>query len=325
MESVIDIQNDGSLDWFDSQFAIGDVESALKEVKAETKININKAKELAGSAFCNYDDEKKYYVNMGDDIKKALESGEVQFVKGKNGEIYAQLRNLNGQFGNKLSITEEFKDAGLSFEELQLSVQMEEMADKLGEIIELLKTVESLLHDAKIDRQNDRRGLFYSGFSLYLEARQISDEFLRKQVMAQALKSINDSNYQMIQDIRTNIEYLTTGQYKRKKNSKELIDEKINTIKQCYEIVYKSTMLKAMIYKESNEIAAMVTTLDEYGRFYERMINPYIWPLSELDKNSQFFASGPWGKIAYNSTALKLASVNMLSKKETIVIEMGEG
>ena len=42
----------------------------------------------------------------------------------------------------------------------------------------------------------------------------------------------------------------------------------------------------------------MLTAIDEYGRFIEKMIVPYAGLLSELDKNDKFIKTGEWGTIA---------------------------
>ena len=42
----------------------------------------------------------------------------------------------------------------------------------------------------------------------------------------------------------------------------------------------------------------MLTTIDEYGRFVEKLIVPYAGVLSELDQNDRFIEKGTWGTIA---------------------------
>ena len=102
----------------------------------------------------------------------------------------------------------------------------------------------------------------------------------------------------MIQDLRTNLDYLMNKKYLKTKKPTEKIEEHLDTIQQCYDIIFRASFLKAMIYQENNEIGPMLTSIDEYARFVEKMISPYVGRLSELDKNSKFIDEGAWGKIA---------------------------
>ena len=305
---------------FEDQFTVSSFEKKIDADSHDSEQTISSAKKIVQDTF-NKQDKKKYNVNLSDEIRDALENGEVEFVQGKNGDVYAQLRNSNGKFGKKLSITEELEDAGITFESLKIAVQMEAIAEQLKEVTSTLKEIETQISEAAIDRRNDRIGLFYSGMSLYMEASQVSDDTFRKHLMAQALKAISDANSQLIQDIRASIEFLSTEQYKRRKKPLELIEENLNAIKQCYEIVYKATMMKALIYHEAHELVAMATAISEYGEFIEKMIAPYTGLLSELDKNSKFISAGPWGRIA--STQLNCDAIkNRLCVNDKLVIEM---
>ncbi len=309
-------------DMFDEQFSVAAFVEKIEADSSDSKETISSAKEIVKKTM-NGSDEKKFYVDLPDEVKQALENGEAEFVKGKNGEVYAQLRNENGRFGKRLSITEELEEAGVGFDELRIAIQMEAIAEQLKEVASTLKEIEAQISETIADHRNDRIGLFYSGMSLYMEAIQISDETFKKQVMAQALKAVSDANSQLIQDIRSSIEFLSTEQYKKRKKPLELVEENISAIKQCYEIVYKSMLMKALIYHDSHELIAMTTAIGEYSEFIEKMIVPYAGLLSELDKDSKFIDSGPWGRIA--KTRLNCDEIKKrLTAQEKLVIEMRE-
>lgn len=322
VESYDNTYYDKLREMFDEQFSVSSFVDKIEADNHSSKDIILSAKDSVKKALSRDSEETKYYVDMSAEVKQALESGEVEFVKGGNGEVYAQLRNANGRFGKKLSITEDLDDAGINYDELRAAIQMEAIAEQLKEVVSTLKEIEAQLSDSIADHRNDRIGLFYSGMSLYMEAKHISDDAFRKQIMAQALKAISDANSQMIQDIRTGIEFLATEQYKGRKKPKELVAENIKAIKQCYEIVYKSTIMKALIYYENYEMVAMATAIGEYSEFIENLIVPYTGMLSELDKDSKFIAQGPWGKIA--NTRLECDDIKkILSGSDNhLVIEM---
>jgi hypothetical protein len=293
------------LSLFDEQFSIADFSSAFDKAEAASESVLSSTRVAVQRAFDNNEDKANYVVDMNDELRDAIESGDIELITGKNGDVYAQLRNANGRFGKPLPIKKELADEGITAEALQMALQMEAIKVQLQIIIDGMREIESRVTDVIQGQRNDRIGLFYSGLSLYIEARSIRDEVLRKQVVAQALQSISNANSQMIQDVRTSVEYLITGQYRNSKKMTGKIDEHISIINQCYDVVYRASFLKAAIYQDNGEIASMLTAIDEYGRFVEKMIVPYAGKLSELDRRNKFIEKGTWGTIAHSLTGCK--------------------
>ena len=81
-------------------------------------------------------------------------------------------------------------------------------------------------------------------------------------------------------------------QYKSTKQKVQKIEEHLSAIRQCYDIVFRAAFLKAWIYQQNGEIGAMVTAIDEYGRFIEKLVVPYAGKLSELDSSDRSFLLG---------------------------------
>lgn len=294
---------DGFSELFNEQFTISDFCTTLEQAETQSTLVIKSARTAIRKAYDNQGPESRFVVDMTDEIKQAIDSGEVRLDTGKNGEAYAQLRFSNGHYGEKLSIKEELQAEGLSAGELKLAMQMEMIKDQLKAIIDGVKEIEGKVTEAIQGQRDDRIGLFYSGLSLYLEARSISDEYLKKQILSQAIKSISDANHQVIQDIRTAMEYLMAEKYKEAPSKMmKNVEERLSTIHQCYDVVFRASFLKAAIYQENGEIPAMIMTIDEYGRFVEKMIIPYVGKLSELDRDSHFIEKGTWGKMAHSLT-----------------------
>lgn len=289
------------LSLFDEQFSIADLSHAIESAENSSSGILETTKRAVYRAFEKdaNSNNPKYIVNFDDETKAAIKCGNVELVPAKDGGFYAQLRNTeNKQLSKKLSITEELGEEGIDTAALHTALQMEAIKKQLTTIIQSVQEIEEKVTEVIQGQRNDRLGLFYSGLSLYIEAKEIQDVSLKKQITAQALRSINDANAQMIQDIRTNIEYLITEEYKIHKKTTRKIEEYLNVIRQCYDVVYRAAFLKATIYQENGEIAAMLTAIDEYGRFIEKLIVPYAGKLSELDRHSQFIESGTWGEIA---------------------------
>lgn len=286
---------------FDNQFLISDFCTAIEKSETKSNSTIDSIKIAILRAYEKEESESKFVVNFTDEIKQAMVNGEVRLDTGKNGDIYAQLRCSNGRLGAKLSIKEELQNEGVSAEDLKLAMQMDAIKEQLDIIVEGMKAIENKVTEVIQGQHNDRIGLLYSGFSLYVESKVISDEALRKLLVSQALKSVSDANYQVIQEIRTAMEYLVTEQYRaNKKAMLAMIAEKLNVIKQGYVLVFRASFFKAIVYQENSEFTAMTMALDEYSRFIEKLIIPYAKYLHELDKESRFFNDSVWGKMAYS-------------------------
>ena len=293
---------------FDEQFTVADLQEAISrdENQADSVLSsVKKAVKKAASTAQDDSEESRFVVDLNDDLKQAIDAGDIKLDTNSSGEIFAQLRDENGHYGKKLPIKEELIEQGVSVEAVELALQMDVIRDQLKEIISALSSIESRVTEVLQGQQNDRLGLFYSGLSLFLEARSVADPALKRQITAQALKSLSDANAQMIQELRTSVEYLTTEQYRRSKKITEKIDEHLSIIHQCYDIVYRAAFLKAAIYYENNEMPAMLTAIDEYGRFVENLIVPYAGKLSELDRHNQFIEKGTWGTIAHTLVGCK--------------------
>jgi len=310
------------LSLFDEQFTISDFKSAFERAEVTSESVLSSTRTAVQKAFDNSDEKSNYVVDMNDDLKNAIENGDVELVTSKNGDIYAQLRNSNGRFGKPLSIKKELTEEGITVEALQMAIQMEAIKAQLQIIIEGMREIEGRVTDVIQGQRNDRIGLFYGGLSLYVEARNIRDDVLRKQVTAQALQSISNANSQMIQDIRSSVEFLVTGQYHNSNKMTSKIDEHLTIINQCYDVVYRASFLKAAIYQDNGEIASMLTAIDEYGRFVERMIVPYAGKLSELDKHNKFIEKGTWGAIAHSLVGCKELR-QQICNNNTYLLRMG--
>lgn len=311
------------LSLFDEQFSIDDFDKSIHTGSDASKSVLSKARNAVGKAYSELEDDDAYHyeVSMTDELKKAINSGEVSLVTGKDGLVYAQLRGDKGRFGKPLPIEKHFEEQGLTVEQIELAIQMDAIRAQLESMIETLKTIEGRVTEVIQGQHNDRIGLFYSGLSLYAESQRITNDSLRTLTQANALKALSDANSQVIQEIRTSIEYLVTEQYKGSKDITKEIDERLSSINKCYDVVYRSSFLKSTIYYERGEIEAMLTSLDEYGRFIQKLIIPYAEILSELDENEKFIEKGTWGAIA-NTLSICSEMREKLSAPEELLLTM---
>ena len=309
---------------FDEQFAVADFEALIEKTESDSESVLSSARRAVYNAYDRNQDNPKYVLDISDDIAKKIDNGEIQLVT-YDGEVFAQLRDEKGRYGKRLPIKKDLEEEGVSAEQVQMALQMEAIKAQLKSIINSMKELEVYVKDVLQGQRNDRIGLYYSGMSLYLEASATRDEFLRKQLISQAIKSLNDANSQMIQDIRTSIEYLMTKKFRHSKNSKERmekIDEHLAIIQQCCGVVFKSACLKAIIYSSSKELDAMLVSIEEYGRFVEKLIVPYVGELSELDSSVKLISKGSWGQMAETFIGCKNIR-EQISRRDTFLLSSG--
>lgn len=270
--------------------------------------------------------EVRYVVDMSEDLIKAIDKGAVKLDCKKTGEIFAQIREASGHYGNKLPIKKELIAAGIDPFSVGNALQMKAIEHQLNDMMDTLEDIGQDVSEVIQGQQNDRIGLYNSGLNLYLESRNIQNQEFRMLVAAQALKSLSDGNEQILQELRSDANYLLEGKYKQKKGrSAEEIQDRMMNINRCFDVIHRSYLLKAGIYYERGELQAMLSTMDEYGKFLQREIVPVAPQLAEFDRTDTLLQGGKWEKRAMMLTdvaAIKnqLASTNVyyLGAGETI-------
>lgn len=242
----------------------------------------------------------RYVVDISEDMKQDIYAGRIKLDYSKDkSKMYAQIRQSNGHYGEKLPVKLEEFEGTIDYVQLAMMLQMKAMEQKLNTIMDALDDIGEDVITVLQGQQNDRIALYNSGISLYLEARSIQDESFRMLITAQALKTLSDGSEQLIQDMRSNIQYLLAGTYKKERGkSTECIDEKMFNINKCFDVIHRSYLLRSAIYYERGELQAMVSTMDEYGKFLNHEIIPYSDRLSEFDKSDVLLQDGRWDKRA---------------------------
>lgn len=241
----------------------------------------------------------RYVVDATESTLEAIESGKIKLTTEKNGQTFAQIRQPTGYYGSKLPIKREEFAKGIDTVQMANAMQMQALQDQLKTIEEQINAIDHNVKDVLQGQQNDRIGLYYSGAALFLEAQNVNDEQMKKQLMAQALRSLSDATFQLSLMLRDDIRYLVDGEYKNVKGKRtELIEKKIQNIHQSFGFVHQSAMLRAGIYCEQNEIGAMATVLGEYSRFIEGTIAKNAGLLAQCDANDDGSDAGIWNKRA---------------------------
>ena len=240
------------------------------------------------------DDDVNLVVDLSDELKEKYKKGLLRFDKDKNGNMYAQLRDEKNHYGKKLNIKEQ-----VSEKDLIIASQLNVIKDVLDDIVDTLENIEENISHILMEFHNDRVGLYYSGLSLYLEALQVNDASLRKELIAQSLKSLNDSQAQIIQEFKSDIAFLRSPQFNKIKRKKhDCLVEKMQNIHVCFQTINRIVTLKAMIYFDNNQFNSMLMVCNEYQRFIKAIIKPNVGFLIECDPRDDKLINGTWSKRA---------------------------
>lgn len=243
-------------------------------------------------------DDLRFELVLSPEVKTAIKDGTKKFDMSKTGELFAQIRGSDGRLSEKIPIKQIAALAEINPTELSNALRMKAIEEKLDSIVETLEEITVGIEDVLAGQDNDRIGLYCSGMNLFREAMQISDPSMRLLMIAQSLKTISDANAQEVQCVIRDVDYLVKGRHLKLKRPKDEVTKRINTINKCLQVVHKSAIFKAGIYYSQNELAAMVETLDEYGRFLNKVIVPNVGKLSEMDASEKFIGSSKWSKKA---------------------------
>ena len=133
-----DLFNESLLNLYDEQFKY----SAFKTLISKKNREANKLMNNIFESISQDDDDVKFIVDLSDEMKEKYKQGLLKFDKGKDGKLYAQLRDENNRYGKKLNIKEDIKESDLIF-----ASQLDMITDVLNEIVDTLENVEECLHN----------------------------------------------------------------------------------------------------------------------------------------------------------------------------------
>lgn len=235
----------------------------------------------------------RYVVDATDSTLKAIESGALKLTQ-ENGMTYAQLR-VNGKYGSKLPIKKEVFSKGIDPTRMANALQMQALQDQIQSVADQLNMIDSSVREVLQGQQNDRIGLYYSGLSLFLESRSVSDAGFRNALQAQALRALSESTFQLKLTLESDIQYIKSKEYdKAKGKRKEQIMQHMNSINQSFAFIHQATMLRAGIYCDIGEHGSMARVLEEYSHFIKTDIKRNAVLLSQHDINDNGTQTGLW-------------------------------
>ena len=241
----------------------------------------------------------RYVVQTTPEIEEALAQGILKFDVNKKGEMFAQFREKNGDFGSKVPIKEELIENGIDPCDAANALQLQSIQQTLESVVQTLESISSDISRVLQGQYNDRLGLYYSGRNLYLEAREVEDEQLRKLLASQAIRSLSDASCQMKLTLQDDIKFLLDDDRKRPRGKREKENaECIASMNNCFQALHNADIFKAAIYFDLGETNAMLKTFEEYSEFIGTFIAPHALQIAECDVADTVLTGGVWERRA---------------------------
>ena len=106
--------------------------------------------------------------------------------------MYAQIREANGHYGSKLPIKKDVFAKGIDPIQMANALQ-----DQVQHIANQIAVIDHSVREVIQGQQNDRIGLYYSGLTLYLEARNVNDPEMKRALIAQSLRALSEARFQL--------------------------------------------------------------------------------------------------------------------------------
>lgn len=237
----------------------------------------------------------KYVVDATENTLDAIESGKIKLAIENSGKMYAQIREANGNYGSKLPIKKEVFAKGIDPIQMANALQMKALQEQVQQIADQIAAIDHSVREAIQGQQNDRIGLYYSGLTLYIEARNIYDQEMKKALIAQSLRALSEARFQLELTMQSDIKYLADGGYRIAKGKNvELIDSRIDSINQSFAFIHQAMMLRAGIYCNEGELSAMSTVLNEYSYFIDNIVAKNAGLLAQCDRTDTGTEKGVW-------------------------------
>ena len=265
--------------------------------------------------------EFRLVVDVGDDMLKAIESGAVKLSVEKSGKMMAQIRDANGNYGERLPIKEEYFRKGIDSVQVANALQMQALQDQLSQITDQIQVINHSVVRILEGQQNDRIAQYYSGLALYAESRLVTDSAMQKSLVAQSLKALTEATFELTLTMQSDIKHLANRDGKHVKGKRiEYIDEHMQSVNQCFAFIHQAALLRAGIYCNEGELSAMTAVLGEYSRFIETTVGKNATLLAQCDVSDDGTTEGIWNSRAQLKLDVSEFSKQLNNPKKTIYL-----
>ena len=225
----------------------------------------------------------------------AIANGDIKLTADRTGNTFAQLLDPNGRYGKKLPIKREDFSGGIDPVQAANAIQLRAIQGQLEDIAHQIAVIDVRVQEVLEGQQSDRLGLLQSGMRLYLQAREVDDDTLRKLLVSQALRALSDAEAQLELKMESDVKYLANGDYEHEKGKRtKLIDERMDSINSCFPAIHQASIARAAIFCEQGEPKAMAKSLETYSHFIKTTVGDNAGLLAECDRSDTGTEQGIW-------------------------------
>lgn len=107
----------------------------------------------------------RYVVDTPDAMIDSLEKGRIKFTQENNGKMYAQIRESNGHYGEKVPIRREEFSQGIDPIQMANAMQLRALQTQVKEMQDCITLIDLNVRDVVRGQQNDRLALYKADWS----------------------------------------------------------------------------------------------------------------------------------------------------------------
>jgi hypothetical protein len=255
-----------------------------------------------------------------DEIKEKLKDGTYSLMKKKDedGVFKAIVVDAKGKIKAQADLKWEDVCKGVDPSKITSAMQGMAIQQQLKDIAGQLEDMSVSMEEILVGQHNDRLALFYSGEAVYREALATSDPERKKQLASAAILELTNA----VASLQTTLALEINGICDKYDQDKEKfigiksdkLREKMFIINSSFQTIHKAMALKAAIYYNEGEYAALTVVLSDYKAFLERSLsdkNAHILYLADPNEKN---LDGTWN-IRQNELPQKIENTKELLMK----------
>ena len=235
-----------------------------------------------------------------DDIQKKIKEGVYHLMKKKDedGVFKAVVVDGKGKIRAIANLKMEDVINNVDVARLTAAMQAKAIQHQLREIAGKLEEMNVSMEEVLMGQYNDRLALFYCGEAIYREALATKDTERRKQLVSSAIMQLTNAvtsiQITLAYDIKSICDKYDAEKGRFVDIKMDKLKEKMVMVNTAFQTIHKATTLKAAIYYNEQEYAALTTVLSDYKTFLERSLPENIATILYLADPNDKKLEGSW-------------------------------
>lgn len=266
-----------------------------------------------------------------DDVQKKIKDGVYHLMKKKDedGVFKAVVVDGKGKIRAIANLKMEDVLNNVDIARLTSAMQAKAIQHQLREIAVKLEEMNASMEEVLMGQYNDRLALFYCGEAIYREALATQDVERRKQLVSSAIMQLTNAVTSFQATLSYDIKSICDKYDEEKGRFTDIrmdkLKEKMVLINTAFQTIHKATTLKAAIYFNEHEYAALTTVLADYKSFLERSLSETNATILYLADPNDKKLEGSWN-IRQNELPARIDSTRkLLANANEYALEVKKG